>query len=142
MARGDSDTTDPSEKSKPKKKKKKREKRRPLRTAIAKLLSRSSFLRRRYVRRILRSIDKSKAKGKRLPTELFELSQQLSRVPREKRAEALEQAIKAGPEAEANTSRALRRAAAGQQRMSGRGGNRYRPGTPPPPPGQRRGRPR
>lgn len=136
MARGDANekTVKPE--------KKKREKRRPIRTGISKLLSRSSFLRRRYVRRLLKTIDKSKAKGKRLPSELFDLSQQLNRVPREKRAEALEQAIKAGPEAQDNASRAMRRAAAGQQRQSGRGQGRYRPGMPPPPPGQRRGRPR
>lgn len=91
---------------------------------------------------MLKSIDKAKEKGRRLPPELFELSQQLSRVPKNKQADALEEAIKSGPEAADQAGRAMRRAAAAQQRQSGRGQGRYRPGTPPMPPGQRRGRPR
>ncbi|MDQ2727857.1 MAG: hypothetical protein M3Y91_08355 [Actinomycetota bacterium] len=91
---------------------------------------------------MLKSIETSKAKGRRLPPELYELSKQLSRVPKDKQAEALEEAIKAGPDASDNAGRAMRRAAAAQQRQSGRGQGRYRPGTPPPPGGQRRSRPR
>jgi hypothetical protein len=113
-----------------------------IRGAIGRMVMRSSFLRRRYVRRVLKSIDKAKAKGRRLPPELFELSQQLSRVPKNKQAEALEEAIKAGPDAAEEAGRAMRRAAVAQQRQSGRGQGRYRPGMPPPPPGQRRPRPR
>ncbi len=119
-----------------------KEKKRRVRGAIGRLTMKSSFLRRRYVRRVLKSIDKAKAKGRRLPPELFELSQQLSRVPKNKQAEALEEAIKAGPDAAEDAGRAMRRAAAAQQRQSGRGQGRYRPGMGPPPPGQRRGRPR
>lgn len=122
--------------------KSKKDKKRRIRGAIGRLTMRSSFLRRRYVRRVLKSIDKAKAKGRRLPPELFELSQQLSRVPKNKQAEALEEAIKAGPDAAEEAGRAMRRAAAAQQRQSGRGQGRYRPGMGPPPPGQRRGRPR
>ncbi|MDQ6840050.1 MAG: hypothetical protein M3137_17400 [Actinomycetota bacterium] len=119
-----------------------KEKKRRIRGSIGRLTMRSSFLRGRYVRRVLKSIDKAKVKGRRLPPELFELSQQLSRVPKNKQAEALEDAIKAGPDASEEAGRAMRRAASAQQRQSGRGQGRYRPGMPPPPPGQRRGRPR
>ncbi len=119
-----------------------KDKKRRIRGAIGRLTMRSSFLRGRYVRRVLKSIDKAKAKGRRLPPELHELSKQLSRVPKNKQAEALEEAIKAGPDAATDAGRAMRRAAVAQQRQSGRGQGRYRPGTPPPPPGQRRSRPR
>jgi hypothetical protein len=132
----DKPAKDKATKNKPAKDKKR------IRGAIGRLVMRSSFLRRRYVRRVLKSIDKAKAKGRRLPPELFELSQQLSRVPKNKQAEALEEAIKAGPDAAEEAGRAMRRAAAAQQRQSGRGQGRYRPGMPPPPPGQRRPRPR
>lgn len=123
-------------------KKAKKEKKRRIRGSIGRMTMRSSFLRGRYVRRVLKSIDKSKAKGRRLPPELHELSKQLSRIPKHKQAEALEDALKAGPEAADTAGRAMRRAAMAQQRQSGRGQGRYRPGMPPPPPGQRRGKPR
>jgi len=119
-----------------------KEKKHRVRASIARVTMKSSFLRRRYVRRVLKSIEKAKAKGRRLPPELYELSKQLSRVPKAKQAEALEDAIKAGPDAPDSAGRAMRRAASAQQRQSGRGQGRHRPGTPPLPPGQRRGRPR
>ena len=37
------------------------------------------FLRRRYIKRVMKSIEKSKAKGKRMPPELWELSKSLVR---------------------------------------------------------------
>jgi hypothetical protein len=141
-AKNDRPTKAPARPTTAKKDTGKKEKKRRVRGAIGRLTMRSSFLRRRYVRRVLKSIDKAKAKGRRLPPELFELSQQLSRVPKNKQAEALEEAIKAGPDAAEEAGRAMRRAAAAQQRQSGRGQGRYRPGMPPPPPGQRRPRPR
>jgi hypothetical protein len=100
------------------------------------------FLRRRYIKRVLRSIEKSKEKGKRMPPELWDLSKRLDRLPPAKRAEFLEQAITAGPAAQEQAGRAMRRAAASQERQSGRGGGRSRPGMGPMPPGTRRGRPR
>ena len=140
--KNDRPTKAPARPAPAKKGKDEKEKKRRIRSAIGRLTMRSSFLRRRYVRRVLKSIDKAKEKGRRLPPELFELSQQLSRVPKNKQAEALEEAIKAGPDASEEAGRAMRRAAAAQQRQSGRGQGRYRPGMPPPPPGQRRPRPR
>lgn len=131
MARSDKvDSTD---------KKPQKEKKRRIRGSIGRLTMRSSFLRGRYVHRVLKSIEKSKAKGRRLPPELYELSKQLGRLPKHKQAEALEEAIKAGPEASDSAGRAMRRAASNQQRQSGQGQGRYRPGTAP---GQRRGKPR
>lgn len=100
------------------------------------------FLRRRYIKRVLRSIEKSKEKGKRMPPELWDLSKRLDRLPPGKRVEFLEQAITAGPEAQEQAGRAMRRAAASQERLSGRGGGRSRPGMGPMPPGARRGKPR
>ncbi|MGI8750933.1 MAG: hypothetical protein ACR2MN_01180 [Acidimicrobiales bacterium] len=137
MARSKDNDSTPSRAGKAKKGGKGR-----IRRSIARLTMRSSFLRGRYVRRVLKSIEKSKAKSRRLPPELHELSKQLSRVPKNKQAEALEEALKAGPDAADQAGRAMRRAAAAQQRQSGRGQGRYRPGMAPPPPGQRRGRPR
>lgn len=89
------------------------------------------FVRRWYVRRMLKYIDKSKAKGRKLPPELLELNRFLSRLPAEQRAEALEQAMTMDQEGDEFGNRDLRRAAAQQQRQSGQGGGRYRPGLPP-----------
>ncbi|MDQ6784524.1 MAG: hypothetical protein M3063_14005 [Actinomycetota bacterium] len=138
MARSDKDTTSENKADK----KAAKEKKHRIRGSIGRLTMKSAFLRGRYIRRVLKSIDKAKAKGRRLPPELHELSKQLSRVPKNKQAEALDEAIKAGPDASDHAGRAMRRAAVAQQRQSGRGQGRYRPGMPPPPPGQRRGRPR
>jgi hypothetical protein len=88
------------------------------------------FMRRRYVKRMLKYMDKSKEKGRRLPPELFELQRFLARVPKEQRAEKLEEVITAQRKEEAIGNRDLRRASVNQTRHSGRGGNRYRPGMP------------
>ena len=88
------------------------------------------FMRRRYVKRMLKYMDKSKEKGRRLPPELFELQRFLSKVPKEQRAEKLEEVITAQRKEEAIGNRDLRRASVNQTRHSGRGGNRYRPGMP------------
>lgn len=101
------------------------------RAAVGRRAMRVPMLRRFYVKRMIKYIDKMRAKGKRLPPELVELSRFLSRVPKQDRATALEDAIKAEREGSAVGSRELRRAAAAQQRHSGRGGGRYRPGAPP-----------
>lgn len=100
------------------------------RGAIGRGVMRVPMLRRLYVRRMIKYIDKRRAKGKRLPPELMELSRFLSRVPKQQRASALEDAIKSEHEGQPAGGRELRRAAAAQQRHSGRGGGRYRPGTP------------
>ena len=98
---------------------------------ISRQLMKVGFFRRRYVKRMIKYIDKSKAKGKRLPPEMFELQRFLSQVPKAQRAERLEEAITAQRTEEPLGNRDLRRASANQSRHSGRGGNRYRPGAPP-----------
>jgi hypothetical protein len=101
-------------------------KKRRIRTAVFRSIMRVGFLRHFYVRRLLRFMEKSKAKKRALPAELVRLEQMLSRLPPPKRAEALESALLASPD-EA-PSRELRRAAARQDRLrsDGRG---YRSGT-------------
>lgn len=137
-ARGKGDTK-PSKEQKQAAKDLKKEQRRG---RFGRRLLKIGFLRRRYIKRIMRNIEKSKEKGKRMPPELWDLSKRLDRLPPGKRVEFLEQAITAGPEAQEQAGRAMRRAAASQERMSGRGGGRYRPGMGPMPPGARRGKPR
>ena len=97
---------------------------------VSRAIMRVPFMRRFYIRRMLKFIDKSKDKGKRLPPELADMARFLQRVPKAQRATALEDAMKAQTEGVA-TSRDYRRAAAAQQRRSGKGGGRYRPGLPP-----------
>lgn len=98
--------------------------------AVARVIMRVPILRRWYIRRMLKFIDKSKAKGRRLPPEFAEMARFLSRVPKSQRASALEEAMSA-QQSGVGTSRDYRRSAAAQQRRSGKGGGRYRPGLPP-----------
>jgi hypothetical protein len=102
-----------------------------LQERISRQLMKVGFFRRRYVKRMIKYIDKSKEKGKRLPPELYELQRFLSQVPKAQRAERLEEAITAQRSEEPLGNRDLRRASSNQSRQSGRGGNRYRPGSPP-----------
>lgn len=105
---------------------------RPLRQRMSEQIMKIGFLRRRYVKRLIRHIDKSKQKGKRLPPEMMDLARFLSQVPKEQRAEKLEEAILAQQSgADEAYNRDLRRAAANQQRRSGKGAGGYRPGAPP-----------
>ncbi len=71
---------------------------------------------------LLKLIDKSRQRGRRLPPDLYELSKQLSRVPQSERADALERALKAEREgtAGAGVNRQARRAAERQSRQSRR----------------------
>jgi hypothetical protein len=100
-------------------------KKRRVRTAMFRTMMKVGFLRHFYIRRLLRFIERSRAKGRALPPELVRLDEMLRRLPPPKRAEALEAALLAGPE-EAH-SREMRRAVARQERIrsDGRG---YRPG--------------
>ncbi len=102
-----------------------------LRERMSQRMMSVGFLRRRYVKRMIKYIDKSKEKGRRLPPELFELQRFLSQVPKAQRAERLEEAITAQRSEQPIGNRDLRRASANQSRQSGRGGNRYRPGMAP-----------
>ncbi len=111
--------------------KKSKEPKPKLQERFSRQMMKIGFFRRRYVKRMIKYIDKSKAKGKRLPPELFELQRFLARVPKGERAERLEEAITAQQTEEPLGNRDLRRASANQNRLSGRGANRYRPGSPP-----------
>jgi hypothetical protein len=100
-------------------------KKRRIRSAVFRSIMRVGFLRHFYIRRILRFMEKSKAKKRALPPELQRLDQMLSRLPPKKRAEALETALLASPDEP--PSREMRRAASRQERLrsDGRG---YRTG--------------
>ncbi len=104
--------------------------RRPSR--LAQTLGKVGFIRRWQIRRMLKFIDKSKADGKRLPPEFYEMERflQQNRVPKAKRASVLEEAMTAQDEG-VSFSRDHRRAAAAQQRRSGKGAGKSRPGLPP-----------
>ena len=85
-------------------------------------------LRRWYIRRTLRLIDRSKA-GRSLPEGMAEVACLVAWVPKTQRARALEKAILANQDTP-NLGRQFRRAAA-RQRRSGKSDARYRPGLPP-----------
>ncbi len=105
-----------------------RDKRR-VRGAVGRTFIRVPVLRRWYVRRTLRFIDRSKAKGRRLPEGMAEAARLMARVPKVERARALEDAILANQDTP-NMGREFRRAAA-RQRRSGKSDARDRPGLPP-----------
>lgn len=101
-----------------------------VRGALGRTIARFPVLRRWQIRRTLKYIDKSKEKGRRLPPEFVEVSRFLAKVPKSQRAEVLEKAMEAN-QSGVVPSRDYRRAAAAQQRKSGQGGGRYRPGMAP-----------
>ncbi|MGC8471201.1 MAG: hypothetical protein ACP5PM_02775 [Acidimicrobiales bacterium] len=117
----------------------KRKRLRKLRELPARFIGRTPWLRRRYARRILRTIDKFQDKGRPLPENLSRLERQLRRVPKPKRQRIVEQMMEMGSEEDIITNRALRRAAGRQERQKGQRGGGARPGTLP---GQPRQRPR
>lgn len=92
-----------------------------IRNFPGRLVGRTPWLRRRYVRRVLRSIDKAREKNKPMPDGLVRIDRLLRRVPRHKRAEVLEQMLEAGSSPETEMNRAVRRAANRQERRSGKG---------------------
>src|SRR5579862_9021964 len=104
-------------------------KKRRIRGALARKFMSVGFLRRWYIRRMLKMIDKSKAKGRRLPEGLADTARYLSRVPKAQRAQAFEEAILTNQEMP-NMGREFRRAAS-RQRRSGKNDARTRPGLPP-----------
>lgn len=99
-----------------------------IRNFPGRLIARTPWLRRRYVRRVLRTIDRSREKNRTLPDSLVRIDRMLRRVPKAKRAEALEQMLEAGSTPETELNRALRRAAGRQERQSGKKGAGLRPG--------------
>jgi hypothetical protein len=100
-----------------------------VRRAVGRKAMSVGVLRRWQVRRTLKLIDKSRAKGRRLPEGLAETARGLSAVPKPQRERALEDAILANQDMP-NMSREFRRAAA-RQRLSTRSDTRYRTGRPP-----------
>lgn len=101
-----------------------------LRERVVRPILRIGFLRRWHIRRLLKFIDKSKAKGRRLPPNLYDLNRFLSQVPKEQRAKRLEEALMAQQRPDMVQSRDMRRATDNQARRSGRSGSGYRPGMP------------
>lgn len=114
-------------------------KQRRFRDIPARFIGRTPWLRRRYARRIVKTIDKFQAKNRPLPENLQPLERQLRRVPKPKRAQVVEQMMEMGTKEDVSTNRALRRAAGRQERQKGQRGGGLRPGTLP---GQPRQRPR
>jgi hypothetical protein len=104
-------------------------KKRRIRTALGRKFMSVGLLRRWYIRRMLRFIDRSKAKGRRLPEGMAETARYLSRVPKDQRAKAFEEAILTNQELP-HMGRDYRRAAS-RQRRSGKNDARTRPGLPP-----------
>lgn len=118
-------------------------KKRRIRGAIGRGFMKVPLLRRWYIRRTLKFIEKSKAKGRRLPEGMAEMARQLSQIPKDKREQVMEDALLA-EQAMPEMSREFRRAAA-RKRLSTTSDTRYRQGRPPgarPQQQQRRPRPR
>jgi len=87
------------------------------------------FVRRWYARRLVKFLEKSRKKHRRLPDHMVQVDTLLRRVPEPRRAKVLEEMLRPGPKE--GPGRELRRAASRQQRQSGKGGPRRRPGMPP-----------
>lgn len=100
-----------------------------IRGAVGRGLMKVPVLRRWYIRRTLKFIEKSKAKGRKLPEGMSEMARQLSQIPKDKRAQAIEDAMLAEQEMP-NMSREFRRAAS-RRRLSTTSDTRYRQGRPP-----------
>ena len=103
-------------------------KKRRIRGAIGRGFMKVPVLRRWYIRRTLKFIEKSRAKGRRLPEGMAEMARQLSQIPKDKRESVLEDAFMAEQEVP-NMSREFRRAAA-RKRLSTTSDTRYRAGRP------------
>jgi hypothetical protein len=98
-------------------------KKRRIRTAVFTRAMKVGFLRRFYVKRLLRYIEKSRKKGRSLPPDLAQVERMVARLPPKKQVELLETALLSKPDEISN--RQLRRAAGRQDRLSGSGaGNR------------------
>lgn len=106
-----------------------RDRLRNLRDGFWRRLLKVGFIRRWQARRLIAYIEKSKKKHRRLPEELVRVDAMVRRLPKPQRAKALEEMLV--PTSEEQFGRDIRRAAARQNRASGRGGPRRRPGLPP-----------
>lgn len=114
--------------------KEKKPKRRRLREMPARVIARTPWLRRRYARRLLRSIRKSREKGRKLPENLVRIERQIRHLPPARQQQLLEQMMEYGTTDTSEMSREMRRAAERQERQRG-SGKGVRPGVGP---GQRR----
>lgn len=105
---------------------------RKAREGLSRRMLRVGFIRHWYARRLVKFIDKSKQKHRRLPEHMQRIDGLLRRVPQHQRVKTLEEMMMmqppGGPE---ELGREFRRAAARQDRGSGRAGGNKRPGMPP-----------
>lgn len=102
-----------------------------LRARASQRMLKVGFMRRRYAKRLVRYIDRQKAKGRPLPPEFAELERFLAQVPKAERAQRFEEALALQQADELPVGREMRRAAANQQRRSGKNPAGYRPGAAP-----------
>lgn len=107
----------------------KRRRLRKLRQAPARFIARTPWLRRRQARRLVRTIEKYREKGRPLPESLSRLERQLRRIPQPKRVETVERMMEMSAEPDMATNRAYRRAGGRQERQKGSKGGGSRPGT-------------
>lgn len=108
--------------------------RRRVRELPARFIARTPWLRKRYARRLVKSIKKMRAKGRKLPDNLLRVERQIRHLPPGRQEQVIEQMLELGANDVAESSRAMRRASERAERQKGRGKGQ-RPGTPP---GQRR----
>jgi hypothetical protein len=94
------------------------------------MIGKVPWMRRRYARSTLKSIQRFRDRRRPLPENLARLDQQLRRLPQHKRQEALEEMLEMGGRSDLPRTRAMRRAAGRQERQSGKGKG-LRPGLPP-----------
>lgn len=99
------------------------------RARLFRRIMRMRVLRGFYARRLLRYLDKAKAKNRVIPDQLADLDDYLSRVPAKQRRTVLEASLSG--ELEQSIGRDLRRAASRQNRQKGKAGGGQRPGMPP-----------
>lgn len=102
-----------------------------LRAKASQRMLKIGFMRRRYAKRLVRYIDRQKAKGRPLPPQFADLERFLSQVPKEQRAQRFEEALAMQQADDLPIGREMRRAAANQQRRSGKNPAGYRPGSAP-----------
>lgn len=94
-----------------------------------KRLLKIGVIRRWYARRLIKFIEKSRKKKRKLPEHLVQVDTMLRRVPKAQRPKMVEEMLVPGREEQ--LGRAMRRAADRQNRGSGRGNTKRRPGMPP-----------
>lgn len=86
-------------------------------------------IRRWYARRLIKYIEKSKKKKRKLPEHLMQVDSMLRKIPKPQRQKTVEEMLMPGREEQ--FGRAMRRAASRQGRASGQGGTKRRPGVAP-----------